>query len=120
MPNLGTATREAAEHFTEQTGITIELDMNILVLPGAWITPISISFDRLDNSSATGVFEVYLIAGPNNSLTGDLEEISDMAETVAAADIGQGTFETVTVSNPNQSPEPLNALKFSWELTITD
>lgn len=119
MPNLGQATREAAEHFENLTGIHIETDLRDLILPGAWIMPQQIRYDRLDNSTATGVWEINLIAGPSLDLPSALDEISEMAEKVNEAGLGNGTFETAAVTIMNHSPDPIPAMTFTLELEIT-
>lgn len=120
MPNLGKATREAAEHFEALTGIHVEMDLRDLILPGAWIMPQEIRYDRLDKTTATGVWEVNLIAGPTVDLMDALDEISTMAAKVNDAGLGDGKFETASVTIMNHSPDPIPAMTFTLELEVTD
>lgn len=120
MPTLGQATREAADHFEALTGIHVEIDLRDLILPGAWIMPQSISYDRLDKTTATGTWEVNLIAGPSLNLMDALDEISTMAVQVNEAGLGDGSFETASVTLMNHSPDPIPAMTFTLELEVTD
>ena len=119
MTHFGQATREVADYFEEQTGIHAETDLRDLILPGAWIMPKTINYDRLDKTTATGVWEVYLVAGPQVDLMAALDEISAMAETCNNADIGNGEFTTASVTAMNHSPDPIPAITFEIELEIT-
>jgi len=112
----GTATLEVAAALTA-AGLEVETNVQDLQVPGAWLTPAAIDYDRLGLDRYTGAWSLYLIANGNQP-TDSLDDLSTMAERVRTV-FPAFRAEAVTVQLANHSPDPLPALLITIEMDVT-
>lgn len=117
MPaGYGTATAELVA-MIEAAGLNATADPRDLELPGVWVSPALIDYDRLDGDVYAGSWELYLIA-PDNGPTVSLDILSDLA-TVVRRVLPFGEARSVSVQLSNHSPDPLPALQVTIELEVS-
>ena len=112
----GTATAELVA-MLEGAGLNATADPRDLVLPGVWVAPALIDYDRLDGDVYAGQWELYLIA-PDNGPTESLDALSELAGLLRAV-VPFGEARTAAVQLSNHSPDPLPALQVTIELEVS-
>lgn len=113
MSALETAQTDVLALFAD-AGLTAVSDPRNLALPGAWITPSTITPATLAGSWRIE-WEVYLVAPDNGDPIHHLGALLDAARQVAP----ELTARTLTLTLPNHSPDPLPALTFTIETSHT-
>lgn len=99
-------------------GITAEHDARDLNLPGAWVTPGDVTFNRLADEAAQVEIVVALVA-PDVGGVEALRILDDMLAKTRDAGIGAATFEPGTVQLENHAPGSLPALITTITLDTT-
>lgn len=112
----GDALQEIADTLTA-AGITATIELATLEVPGALVTPGTLSFDHLDRETYSATVEVYLCTSDR----GAVETLNDLQRLVAKAKDVYGFVDAVPVKlqAPNHSPDGLPALLVTLEVTIT-
>lgn len=112
----GAATTDLAAMLTA-AGVEVETNVQDIQLPGGWLTPSALDYDRMGEGAYTGAWSLYLIASGNEP-TDSLDDLSTMAGKVRDV-FPAFRAEAVTVQLANHSPEPLPALLITIEMDVT-
>lgn len=112
----GAATVEVAEALCA-AGVPVETNVQDLSLPGAWLTPDGLDFDRMDAGRYTGRWALFLITR-NNDPVDSLDDLSTMASAVREL-FPMFKAEALTVTLANHSPDPLPAFKINIEMSVS-
>ena len=113
MSALDSAQADVAALFKAE-GLHVVTDPRDLALPGAWITPSTISPATLSGTWRVE-WEVYLVAPDNGDPIHHLSGLLEAARKV----FPELTARTLTLTLPNHSPDPLPALIFTIETSHT-
>lgn len=117
MPTgYGEATTEVAQQLRE-AGLPVETNAQDLTLPGGWLTPNGIEFDRLGLGEYTGRWSLFLVTRNNDPIT-SLDDLWEMAAQVRAV-FPSYRAQALTVTLANHSPEPLPAFRIEIEMSVS-
>jgi len=114
---LGTVAQQIADDLSA-AGIPAVVDARDLQLPGAWVTPATVTFTYLDHASVSVDWDIYLIVRDVPAVIA-MDELSAFAETLAEK-FGAGELTPQTVNLPNQSADSLPALVARINTTIRE
>lgn len=117
VANIGDSLQDIAAMFTA-AGVPAAVDPRELQLPGAWVTPGTVSFDVLDADTASMRFEVYLVA-PDHGAVHSLNKLGEMLAK-ARTSLPVGEAQPVMVNLPNHGADPMPALLISIDATLTE
>jgi len=117
MLTIGTALQDIADQITA-AGVPATTDPRNLNLPGAWVTPGTVSFDVLDAQTAFMRFDVYLVA-PDHGAVHSLNALGEqLAQLRTALPIGEA--QPVMVNLPNHGADAMPALLISIDAQLTE
>lgn len=115
-----TTLSEALQDVSQQLiagGVAAVVDATDLVLPGAWVTPGEISYDRLDASKFSFTMNIYLVVGDLPAAPA-IDALGGML-VLAGAALGAALDATpVTLTLANQSAGQLPGLLFTLETEV--
>ena len=120
----GDAARELSEILEAETIYEADTNPADLNIPGYWVSPVSRTFDTLDHSSYTAVFDVYAIA--DLAAPADvLDQLSAMQDALIALSLshpglhGLGTTADIeAIILTGKSPDALPAIKTTITLEV--
>lgn len=112
----GQATVEVAEKLTE-AGLDVVTNVQDLNLPGGWLTPAGVEYDRMGADDYMGSWDLFLIARNTDPLD-SLEDLSAMASLVRKF-YPSFKADALTVTLANHSPDALPAFKIKLEMSVS-